>query len=156
MKRFIWSDFDKKVELYFWGEGSRCSLVCLASWHINFCRLLNAKLCSYILNLRFQNEYLVDNILSQNPPTCTQSNGSKDCNTAQRIQPNISNSFLIHLHRWFCSWCWEDCIEFVWGQFVPPGLSLFTLTFICTTLPAWPMGACVFCLSSSSFLIVGV
>ena len=32
-----------------------------------------------------------------------------------------------------------------------PGLSLFTLVFICI-FPAWPMRACGFCLSCSGFL----
>ena len=38
---------------------------------------------------------------------------------------------------------------------VPPGLSLNTSVFV-FTLPARPMGACAFCLSSSGFLNVGV
>ena len=38
---------------------------------------------------------------------------------------------------------------------VPPGLSLNTSAFI-FTLPAGPMGACAFCLSSLGFLNVGV
>ena len=38
---------------------------------------------------------------------------------------------------------------------VPPGLSLNTSAFV-FTLPAWPMGACAFCLSYPGFLIVGV
>ena len=38
---------------------------------------------------------------------------------------------------------------------VPPGLSLITSVFV-FTLPAWPMGARAFCLSSPGFLIVGV
>ena len=38
---------------------------------------------------------------------------------------------------------------------VPPGLSLITSVFV-FTLPAWPIGACAFCLSSPGFLIVGI
>ena len=38
---------------------------------------------------------------------------------------------------------------------VPPGLSMFTLVFICI-LPAWPMRTCAFCLSCPRSLIVGV
>ena len=38
---------------------------------------------------------------------------------------------------------------------VPPGLSLNTSVFV-FALPAWPMGACAFYLSSSGFLIVGI
>ena len=65
-------DFGKKVAFF---EASRCSLVwlislvCWALWHINPYRPLNVKPRSYTLNLRFPNEYLVDNIPNESEPT---------------------------------------------------------------------------------------
>ena len=44
-------------------------LVCWVLWHINLGRPLRSKFRLYILNLRFPDEYLVDDIPNEPEPT---------------------------------------------------------------------------------------
>ena len=71
----IWPDIGEKVRFFGRLNVLKFSLVgWLVLWHKDPCWPLKAKLCLYTLNLRFTNEYQVDNIPNESEPTCQHTN----------------------------------------------------------------------------------